>query len=154
MISVASLFILFLFFDSIESGIVFDRGLWSKKKKISAYLLNLVLALSISYGFIAQYPLHQLFINLNLDPDNTTVIYLSSIALFVIVLTFSYAVRYAWGNIQNLLARLAFLIYCFFYIPFWAIISFSFLGIWIIAVEAKKYNWSLKELLKKDLRFR
>ena len=158
MIDVMCLFLIYLICDSIEATIVFYTGLWNKTKKIFAHLANILLIFSITAGILLRMPLHYLFVSFGVTVNDYNSILqvwgTATIIIFIFVLIFGYTSRKVWGNIQYLSARLVFLLYCFLYVPWWAIIMGLIATGCLILMECKKYNFDIKEMRKKDPRFR
>ena len=155
MINVMCLFLTFLILDSVEGVITFYRGLlWSKGKKIIAHIANFLLIFAIvsilllRHGFISH-------LGYDIQPNQIVNYWLIITGIiFVLILILSYFTRDAWGDIQYLLAQLTFLLYCFWYVPWWAIILGFVSAICFILTECLKHNFNLKEMRKKDPRFR
>lgn len=156
MVDVGCLFIFFLFLDSIEGIIVYHTKIWNRLFKAMAHINNLLLLFAISSIFVLinfAAPIKDL-LSVGESYKNIMDIWIkTTVIIFFIVILFGYTSRKAWGVIQNLIARLAFLIYCSLYVPWWAITLFSIGGLSLIAVEGVKYNWNLKKMRKKDPRF-
>jgi len=158
MINVMCLFLIYLIFDSIEATIIFYTKLWGRTKKFFAHWANILLIFFITAGILLRMPLQYLFIGFGVtinDYDSILQVWgISTIVVFILVLIFGYTSRSLWGNIQYLLARLAFLLYCFLHVPWWAIIMGIITASCLILMECKKYNFNIKEMRKKDPRFR
>lgn len=160
-VNIACLYISYLILDSVEGILVFGRReIWTTPKKIFHHANNTVFTFTVISGVMLHLPTFYLFELLGFNAENLytvkTWLILSLIA-FVIIAVLNYSTRMAWGNIQQLLIRLSFLLYCFYYM--WprrgALISlFLFAAACLIGIEIKKYGWSIKELRKKDVRFR
>jgi len=155
-VNTACLFILFLVLDSVEGILAWLYPIWNTKYKIFAHIINITLIFAISSIFILRHFVAHFLRAFNLE-NNYSVLsiwFTSSLVFLGGIIIFGYATRYAWGNIQYLLARLGFLPYCFIFIPWWSIILLSIGGLSLIAIEGVKYNWQIKEMRKKDPRFR
>ncbi|MBU4421753.1 hypothetical protein KKB41_02205 [Patescibacteria group bacterium] len=142
--------------DSIEGVMIWQYPIWNKKYKILAHIINIALIFAISSIFVLRHFVANFLQALNIENYHSIVsVWLISSAVFLLgIIIFGYATRRAWGNIQYLLARLAFLLYCFLYVPWWTIVLLSIGGLSLISVEGIKFNWQIKEMRKKDLRFR
>lgn len=160
-LNVACLYMLYVIADSTEGIIVFlNRGIWSKGKKIFYHINNTIFTFVVTGGVLLHAPLF-LFLSwmgINIQALHTLKVWLLFfVIVFVLVLLIAYDARMAWGGFTYLLARLSFLLYCFYHM--WPdrgiLIPFFLAGAWfLIAIEGKKYNWDWNELRKKDLRFR
>jgi len=142
--------------DSVEGIITWRYLIWNNTYKILAHIVNIALIFAISSIFILRHFIANFLQALKIENyhDIVSIWFISSIIFLVGIIIFGYATRHAWGNIQYLLARLAFLFYCFLYVHWWTIIMLSIDGLSLIIVEGIKFNWQIKKMRKKDSRFR
>ena len=158
MVNVTCLFLAFLLLDSAEGIIVFHRrDIWGPSKILLHYFNYTLFLFVVVAGILLYQPLFHFLVLMGFEIEQLETIkvwiVVSAIA-FLFMLLFGWATQSSWGNIQNLLFRLSFLLYCFLYIPWWGIILSLISAACAIGVEIKKYGWNLKELRKKDIRFR
>lgn len=161
MVNVTCLFIFYLLLDSAEGIIVFfHRNIWNLTHRIAYHINSALLLFAVIAGIILHLPLFYFLSAWGLE---LTEVHIIPVWLIITLITFaaavaaSYAVNDAWGNIQNLIARFTFLVYCSYQlwperaatIPL-IIISAAC----IVGIEIKKYGWSWHKLCKKDWRFR
>jgi len=158
MVNVTCLFLAYLILDSSEGAIVFcHRDIWGFWKLCLHYLNYIIFLFAVTAGFLLYQPLLHFMTYMGFNVEDFFYLRVWGVftsIFFIAILALGYSTQQDWGNIQNLLARLAFLLYCFQYIPNWAIFLSLITVFCIIMVEVKKYGWSLKELMKKDIRFR
>lgn len=158
MVNVTCLFIFYLLLDSVEGIIVFyRRDSWGPLKIILYYFNYTVFLFVIIAGILMYQPLLHflMFMGFEIEELETIKVWITvSAIVFLFMLLFGWAMQSNWGNIQNFALRFSFLIYCSWFIPWWGIILSLISAACIIGVEIKKYGWRLKELRKKDYRFR
>ncbi len=161
MVDVTTIFLAYLLLDSVEGIIVYrHRGIWGPVKITVHYINEAFFIFSVISGILLRLPLFNILeqLGINIENADTVEVWLAcTLIVFSGAVVFGIAMNSVWGNIQNFAVRFTFLAYCCYnlwpdravLIPFIAIAAYC-----ILAVEIKKYGWSLEELRKKDLRFR
>jgi hypothetical protein len=155
---VAALYIGYLLLDALEGIIVFyDHGVWRLTQNILYHFNHTVHIFAVVAGLMLYAPLAYFLLELGISVHQLQALkvwLICSVIIFILVLIFGYATAESWGNIQNLAARLSFLVYCTFHIPPWVNIFSIIAAASLIGIEIAKYGWSWRELCKKDIRFR
>jgi hypothetical protein len=161
MVDVTCLYIFYLLLDSIESTLVyFDRSLWTPPKIVAYHANYAIFLFAVISGVLLRMPLFALLIDLGKNIESLYDMHvwmIFTLITVIIILVFGNAANSSWGNIQNLAARFAFLSYCSYHLwPERAVLIplIAIAAACIVGVEIKKYGWSLRELRKKDIRFR
>jgi hypothetical protein len=164
MVNVTCLYLAYLFLDSLEGIIVFyRRDAWGPAQIVAYYFNNTIMLFAITAGVFLYLPLFFFLQSIGFEVSTLYTIEVWAVfsaATFIIVLLMGYAANAYWGNIQNLIFRFCFLIYCSYQLcqlypsraPLIPLVVIA--AACILAVEIKKYGWSLRELRKKDIRFR
>ena len=160
MANVVCLYLFHLIADSIEELLVREGAPWNKTKKILGHIINITLTFSVIAGIVLYLPIYGWAINLGFDLENvdtSKIVHLwlgATAGIFALVIFIGYATREEWGSIQYLSFRLLFVLYCFWSLE-WPSIIFALISAGtLVWIEGKKHNWNIKEMRKKDLRFR
>jgi len=159
---VTALYLFYMVLDSVESSIIyFRRDLWGPFKSFALYFNSTIFVFAVVSGLMLYMPLYYIFSDLgvidpeNVHPESIAKMWLyTSFSVLIIVIVFNYAIKSSWGNIQCFLTELPFLSYCFLHISAAAIFLSLVTVATLFIAEAKKANWKISELRKKDYRFR
>jgi len=160
MVNVACIFIFYLIADSVEETLVFRGAAWNKLRKVLAYAVEITMIFSITSGIVLRLPLYYFAASAGIYYENIGTHNILHLWLFITFLVaafaiiFGFAIRDAWGASQYLLFRLSFLVYCSLWIPLWSSLALLIPVLILLATEGFKHNWCIKEMRKKDYRFR
>lgn len=155
MVNVACVYIFYLLADSTEEALVFHGAPWNKMRMIFAYIIEIIMIFAVTSGIVLRLPIYYFAENLSHGTHDLLFLWLEiTLAVALCVAIFGHAVREEWGASQYLLFRLSFLIYCFFCIPLWAVLALLIPILALVGIEGQKHAWKIKEIRKKDIRFR